>query len=89
MKNTLLFLIAFFTFSIGFSQKELFTVDHLWKLKRLSGTTVSSDEKWVFYQSTSYDVAANSGKTTGYLMDLATGSTTELLKPGGFVPPIQ
>ena len=81
MKNTLLFLIAFFTFSIGFSQKELFTVDHLWKLKRLSGTTVSSDEKWVFYQSTSYDVAANSGKTTGYLMDLATGSSTELLKP--------
>ncbi|ASS50003.1 MAG: hypothetical protein A3D31_10540 [Candidatus Fluviicola riflensis] len=81
MKN-LLFLVALFTFSIGFSQKELFTVDHLWKLKRLSGTSVSSDEKWAFYQTTSYDVAANSGKTSGYLMDLTSGTTTELFAPG-------
>lgn len=82
MKKILFLLVALFTFSIGFSQKEIFTVDHLWKLQRLAGTTVSPDEKWAYYQTTSYDVAANSGKTGGYLMDLASGTTTELFVPG-------
>lgn len=82
MKKILLLLTAILVIGSGFSQKETFTIDHLWKLKRLSGTVVSSDEKWVFYQTTSYDVAANSGMSGGYLMNLSTGENKTLFEPG-------
>jgi dipeptidyl aminopeptidase/acylaminoacyl peptidase len=64
------------------AQKELFTEDHLWKLRRLSGTSVSPDEKWAFYQTTSYDVAANRGKNTGFLYETASGKTTVVFNEG-------
>lgn len=82
MRNTLLLLVLLVLGKSVFAQKERFTVEHLWKLKRLSGTTISPDEKWLFYQTASYDVAANSGKTTGFLVNLATGTTETLLTEG-------
>lgn len=82
MKQTLMLLAAMLVVITGFSQKETFTIDHLWKLKRLSGTVVSTDEKWVFYQTTSYDVSANKGSTTGWLMQLPSGNTRELFAAG-------
>jgi dipeptidyl aminopeptidase/acylaminoacyl peptidase len=82
MKNTFLLFAALLIGAASFSQKQTFTVEHLWKLKRLSGTAVSGDEKWIFYQSTSYDVAANKGTTTGYLTNPATGETKEAFPAG-------
>lgn len=84
MKNAFLLLTSLLLLGTGFSQKRLFTVDDLWKLKRLSGTVVSPDEHWVFYQSTTYDVPANKGTTTGYLMNLATGATQPAMTGAGF-----
>jgi len=82
MKVPFLLFLSFFLLINSYAQKETFTIDHLWKLKRLSGTVVSPDEKWAFYQSTSYDVPANKGTSTGYLMEIATGKTTECLPAG-------
>jgi len=82
MKNGFLLLLCLILLGNSFSQREIFDIDDLWKLKRLSGTVVSSDEKWVFYQSTSYDVPANKGTNTGFLMNLATGETHECFPAG-------
>lgn len=82
MKKSLFLLLLLVIASGSFAQKEQFTVEHLWQLKRLSGTVVSPDEKWAFYQLTSYDVAANKGASAGYLVELSSGKTTEIFPLG-------
>lgn len=82
MKNSFLLMAFLLVLGKGFSQKETFTVELMWKLKRLSGTVVSPDEKWAFYQTTSYDLAANKGQSTGFLMNVATGETNECFAAG-------
>src|SRR5687767_7661994 len=82
MKKSLFLFLSLVIASGSFAQKEQFTVEHLWQLKRLSGTVVSPDEKWAFYQLTSYDVAANKGASAGYLVELSSGKTTEIFPLG-------
>lgn len=82
MKQLLLSALTILAAATTFAQTKTFTEEDLWKLKRLSGTVVSQNEKWAFYQTTSYDVAANKGTTTGFLMEIATGKTREVYTGG-------
>lgn len=70
--------------SSALAQTAEFTIETLWQLKRISGTIVSPNEKWLVYQSTSYKVEANSGTTTTHLMDLNTRVTKEILTSGSW-----
>lgn len=78
---TLLIASAVISFS-SFAQKQRLTVEQLWKFKRLSSTVSSPDGKWTFYQLTSYDMAANSGTSAGYLLSTKGGQASELFTPG-------
>jgi len=84
MKNLFTAFLTILLAGNSFSQKETFTIEHLWKLNRLSGTVISPDEKWAFYQSTSYDVAENKGTSTGYIIELSTGKTQLFIPAGAF-----
>lgn len=76
-------LLLVFTFPLFLTaQKRLFNETDLWNLKRLSGTAISNDGKWCFYQTTSYSVAENNGKSTGWLMNTAT-KKSEIIWPEG------
>ena len=70
--------------SSALAQTAEFTIETLWQLKRISGTIVSPNEKWLVYQSTSYKMEANAGTTTTHLMDLNTRVTKEILTSGSW-----
>ena len=78
MKICISFVIALFAcvfFSFG---QETLTPELLWKLNRLSGGKVSPDGKKVLYQLTTYNMEANTGNTDLYVLDLATGTSTQI-----------
>ena len=78
MKIHFSLVLAFFAsvfFSFG---QETLTPELLWKLNRLSGGKVSPDGKKVLYQLTNFNMEANSGNTDLYVLDLATGNSTQL-----------
>lgn len=66
------------------AQNSTFDIETLWKLKRISGSMVSPNEKWLVYQASAYEVQKNSGVTTTYLMDLNTRVTKEILTPSAY-----
>lgn len=82
MKKNLVLILLLAVTNFIWSQKKAFTVEQLWQLNRLSGTSVSPNEQWAFYQTTSYDLASNKGTTTGFLMDLKTGISKEIFAAG-------
>jgi len=83
-KLILLSVLTLSLVSSALSQTAEFTIETLWQLKRISGTIVSPNEKWLVYQATAYKVEANSGTTTTYLMDLNTRVTKEILTSGSW-----
>ncbi len=78
-----LFILSFLSVSL-FSQT--FSVNDLWKLDRLSGSQISPNQQWIFYQVTSYDVSKNSGSTKSFLLNLTTNLTKEVSLGNGFNP---
>ena len=85
MKNSILFaLLCLITTFTANAQNATFDIETLWKLKRISGSIVSPNEKWLVYQATAYEVQKNAGVTTTYLMDLNTRETKEILNPSAY-----
>lgn len=82
MKGILFFIASAILTCSSIAQNQRLTVEQLWKLKRLSSTVVSPDGKWAFYQLTGYELSANSGTSTGYLMPAKGGEARELFPAG-------
>lgn len=82
MKGLLLFIASALLSVSVIAQKQRLTVEQLWKFKRLSSTVTSPDGKWTFYQLTSYDMAANSGASAGYLMPTKGDEAKEIFPSG-------
>lgn len=58
-----------------YGQKQSFTPEKLWDLKRISGGSVSPDNASVLYTSSVYDMENNSGKGDTYVFDLKKGES--------------
>lgn len=61
------------------AQSSVFDIETLWKLKRVGGSKVSPNEKWLIFQCTSYEVQKNKGTTSTILLDLNTRERKEIL----------
>ncbi len=85
MRNFLLLsaMVIGFT-NLTIAQSNEFDIETLWKLKRISGTKVSPNEKWILFQATSYEMEKNKGTTVNYLMDLATKEKKEILNSSAY-----
>ena len=64
------------------AQKEQFTAEHLWQMRRVSSLDVSPDGKQAVFTITDYDIADDRGSTDIYLMDIQTGSFRQLTFTG-------
>ncbi len=85
MKNSrFLALCVLFISLNSIAQNTVFDIETLWKLKRISGTVVSPNEKWLVYQAAAYDVSKNNGTTSTYLMDLNSRVTKEILNASAY-----
>ena len=58
--------------------QNLLTPEQLWTLKRVSGTAVSPDGKWIVFGITSTDIEANTSNRDLYLVPVKGGSVTQL-----------
>ncbi|TNE55508.1 MAG: S9 family peptidase [Bacteroidetes bacterium] len=78
MKPLVLLVITMLISGGLWSQKKVLTPELLWKLKRMSGGTVSPDGQKVLYQLRSYSLEENKGNTDLFVYDLGTGKITQL-----------
>ena len=62
------------------------TPEALWSMGRIGDVSVSPDGKTAVYAVTYYDIKANKGKTTLYVMDLTTKMSTQLTQVVGSSP---
>jgi len=60
-------------------QERMMTPELLWELDRIGSTAVSSDGSIAAYALRDYDLASNSGRSSVYILDLATGESRILL----------
>ncbi|HNB10977.1 MAG TPA: hypothetical protein PK754_15595 [bacterium] len=67
-----------FGYALTAQSKRPITADDLWAFKRLSGFTVSPDNKYGCFVVTDYNVKENKGNSDLYLIELATGKTKRL-----------
>lgn len=58
--------------------QELLTAEHLWKMDRVSGLSVSPDGSKSLYQVTRYDIDENRPSTYIFLLDNESGESTQL-----------
>ncbi|PKR81421.1 peptidase S9 [Brumimicrobium salinarum] len=56
--------------SFVFGQSQDFTSNQLWKLKRISGGTVSTDQSKILYQSSTFSVDDNNSESSYYVYDI-------------------
>ncbi|MEZ6060621.1 MAG: S9 family peptidase [Planctomycetaceae bacterium] len=75
--------------STAFGQETRMTPELLWKLGRLSSPTLSADGNLVAYTVRRYDLKENSGKSTVYVKDLASGGQRELLTDWSSISDLQ
>lgn len=64
-------------------QQQRMSPELLWKLKRVSGQTLSPDGKTLIYSLSKYDLHANSGNTDLYSMPVAGGESKQLTSTPG------
>ena len=76
MRGLFLLVVLFVSF-IGMSQNVL-TPDLLWKLKRLSGGTVSPDGRYILYEVRAYDVVMNKSNNDLFIYDLKKNKSTQI-----------
>lgn len=67
-----------FGYTLKAQGKRPITADDLWAFKRLSGFTVSPDNRYGCFVVTDYNVKENKGNSDLYLIELATGKTKRL-----------
>jgi dipeptidyl aminopeptidase/acylaminoacyl peptidase len=72
-----LFLTLLLIPTICLAQDKM-TPDLLWKLGRVSGTSISPDGKWVLYGISYYDISANKGNRDLYLISTAGGESKKI-----------
>lgn len=79
-------LILIFALAFGvntFAQQQRMSPELLWKLKRVSGQTLSLDGKTLIYSLSKYDLHANSGNTDLYSMPVSGGESRQLTSTPG------
>ena len=76
MKGFILLILLCVSFA-GISQNVL-TPDLLWKLKRLSGGTLSPDGKFVLYEVRTYDVVLNKSNNDLFIYDLKKNKSSQI-----------
>lgn len=76
MKGFILLILLCVSFA-GISQNVL-TPDLLWKLKRLSGGTLSPDGKFVLYEVRIYDVVLNKSNNDLFIYDLKKNKSSQI-----------
>jgi dipeptidyl aminopeptidase/acylaminoacyl peptidase len=82
MKNiSVIFLLLISCISVNKTYAQAFNAEKLWSLNRLSNSSVSPNEKWIVYQSTSYDYKQNRGTTSTVLLDRKTNKSETLALP--------
>jgi hypothetical protein len=69
---------VFFALTFNTTAQEVLTPELLWKLKRLSGGIISPDGSKVLYSVRTFDMQANKGNTDLYVLDLKTGSQSQI-----------
>ncbi len=84
MKKHIIFIFLSIVSIVANAQNKTFTVEDLWKLKRISNSAVSQNEHFLVYQVTTYEVDKNAGTTQTFLMNLNTKSTNEILGLGAY-----
>ncbi|MEQ9188741.1 MAG: S9 family peptidase [Cryomorphaceae bacterium] len=67
--RTLILFLSLSVATLGVSQSTL-TPENLWKLKRVSGESVSPNGSQLFYTVRSYELEADKGSTTVYVMNV-------------------
>lgn len=73
-----LFSILFIGFTFFLTAQNVLTPELLWKLKRVSGGTVSPDGKFLLYSQRTFDMDANKGNTDLYVIDLKSKKTQQI-----------
>lgn len=76
MKGFILLILLCVSFA-GISQNVL-TPDLLWKLKRLSGGTLSPDGKFILYEVRTYDVVLNKSNNDLFIYDLKKNKSSQI-----------
>jgi len=70
------------------AEKETFTAQHLWQMKRISAVEVSPDGRKAVYTLTNYDIEGDKSFTDLYLLDIAQGSERRLTYTGRESSPV-
>lgn len=70
------------------AEKETFTAQHLWQIKRISAVEVSPDGRKAVYTLTNYDIEGDKSFTDLYLLDIAQGSERRLTYTGRESSPV-
>ena len=74
------FLFSFFVILSGFQvyAQQTLTPELLWKLRRISGGTVSPDGKFLLYSQRVFNMSENRGNTDLFAVELKTGQIRQL-----------
>ncbi|MCB2204848.1 S9 family peptidase [bacterium] len=72
-----------FTAGLQAQQGEAMSAETLWKIKRVSGLTVSPDGSTAAVVVTSYDIESNEGSSDIWLIDVASGSARQFTSGKG------
>jgi dipeptidyl aminopeptidase/acylaminoacyl peptidase len=80
LKRIATVLIGLFVFAgvIAAQEKRPFTVEDLWKVKRISGPALSPDGKWLAVTVTAYDMEKNESNSDIWLIPAAGGDALQL-----------
>lgn len=69
---------CFLIFSLCSSAQNVLTAESLWKLKRVSGGSISPDGRYVVFDVKTYDLAANKGNNEIYVYDIRKDKVKQL-----------
>lgn len=84
MKRLLFTLLFLHCSSLIFAQEPQFNVEKMWSLTRLSGSIVSPNEQFIFFQETNYDYTKNAGTSASYLLELPGYKRTQISLNGAW-----
>lgn len=87
MTRVLLFVFLIAAIELN-AEKETFTAQHLWQIKRISAVEVSPDGRKAVYTLTNYDIEGDKSFTDLYLLDIAQGSERRLTYTGRESSPV-
>ena len=70
--------LYFFLISFSSMSQNVLTPELMWKLKRVSGGSISNDGRYVLFDVKSYEMETNKGNNEIYLYDIKKDKTTQL-----------